>query len=253
VPPVATVPVPPSPTGPRIDVAETAPDLFLAGGYDAAPLGRIYWKVAATITAGPAPLRVRPFGDGAILLWPEGNAPCRGVLEAGNWPAQRLARRELALAAGESAKVTLVFDVPQGLSEASLQIAGLKPASARSATGPTAPGGTLQAGTYAESPPRNLRPLLEDAVMAALQSAAKLELIVARQGEGFTVSLPAAGADGTASPAGPGTYAVHLQRGPATLDGWLRTAGGGRLAVLYLEDAPFHQITFALPAGSGRP
>jgi hypothetical protein len=89
--------------------------------------------------------------------------------------------------------------------------------------------------------------------MAALQSQPKLELVVSRQGEGFALSLPGAGASGTAVSAGSGAYAARLQKGAAALDCVLRTAAEGKTVVLYLQDAPFHQITFALPAGAAAP
>jgi hypothetical protein len=237
--------VPPSPPESKCAVAQAVTDLFLSDGYCPAAPGQAYWKVEIDVTAGARALVVNPFAPRAGLTCPEGNFPCAGLLEPGTWPSQRAVRHPVSVPPGQTVKLKLLFDVPEDLTEAVLRLEGFSDTTVRPLAGPSGPGGTLSAGTYAEAPPRNLQPLLADPVMAAVQAASKLELTVAKNAEGYRLSLPGASVTGTASHAGSGTYEVHLQKGAASIEGKLRAATGGNLLILYLQDSPFHQITFA--------
>ena len=116
-----------------------------------------------------------------------------------------------------------------------------------SAEQPPSPGASKQAdlaGSYKEKPPRNLKPLLRHPVMAAIQSAPRHRIVVRRSKEGFVVSIPEAAVEGKAKSLGGGLYKAVLKRSADALDCKLRLINGGRGLILYLSDAPFHQVTY---------
>ena len=108
---------------------------------------------------------------------------------------------------------------------------------------PEPPAGGELVGAYDEQVPRNLRPLPRDAVIAAIQAGSKQALIVTRRPAGLRIEMPAAGVSGRAKPAGGGVFHATLARGDKTLNCKLRLFDGGRGLILYLRDAPFHQLT----------
>ena len=98
-------------------------------------------------------------------------------------------------------------------------------------------------GTYRELPPRNLKPLLKHPLMSAVQSAPRHELVIQTEDGKLSVSIPAAGVSGTASPAGDGLYTAELSNGLGKLGCWLRMVGTDKL-ILYLSEERFYQLTY---------
>jgi len=248
--PVTTEPTPPPPprvVAPKCVVKRAVADVFLADGYSPAPVTSCYWKVTAEIKAGDKAVSFAAHGRQAVLVFGRQEIPCLGVLLPGSIPSQRIARERVGLQARESRTVTLVFEVSQGLTDATMRIAGLPEAQVKVTRGLLDPGEGLRPGRYVEALPRNLSPLLRQPIIAALQSARQLSLEARRTGRSFALSFPQTGVAGAALPAGRGAYRVQLARGADSLECRLRVAGGGKRVVLYLADGPFRQITFAAP------
>jgi hypothetical protein len=217
------------------------------GGYYPAALGSIYWKMTAEIRAGTDPIAFRAMGEDVQLVFAGKAVDSLGIAEdtpAGQGPLPRRARQEtISIGPGQSRKVTLLFEVPVGISEGELVIGKLRwPFRTKSAVEPIPPASL--AGTFVEVAPRNLQPMLADPVMSAIQSAGLQQLAVRPNGNGLEVEIPQAHVYGLAKPAGPDVYGVGLAYGEYKLAANLRFVDGGRTAILYLADKPFHQITY---------
>ena len=99
-------------------------------------------------------------------------------------------------------------------------------------------------GAYVESAPRNLKPLLRDPVMAAVQSAPNHRLTITAGNGELTAVIREAGVGGPVKRRGDGMYDVELRRGTDTLKSKLRLTDNGQRVILYLADRPFHQIVY---------
>ena len=222
-------------------VARAATDLFAADGYWPAAPDRVYWKLSVRVTAGPKPLAFDTAGE-HVTLSAEGKtfASLGGPGGRSAIPIRATAGR-VRLAPGRSAEAILLFDVPRSLRGAELRIRGLPPMAVRM---PQPPAGGELVGAYDEQVPRNLRPLPRDAVIAAIQAGPRQTLLVTRRPDGLRIEMPEAGVSGAAKPAGGGVFHATLACGDKTLNCKLRLFDDGRGLILYLRDAPFHQLTF---------
>ena len=246
----------PAPQQPRCDVVALATTTLGPGGYYPAALGSIYWKMTAEIKAGTDSIAFRAMGKDVQLVFAGKAVDSLGIAEdtpVGQGPLPRLARQEtISVKPGQSRKVTLLFEVPVGISEGELVIGKLRwPFRTKSAVEPIPPASL--AGTFVEVAPRNLQPMLADPVMSAIQSAGQQQLAVRPNGSGLEVEIPQAHVYGLAKPAGQDVYGVGLAYGEYKLAANLRFVDGGRTAILYLADKPFHQITYINQSASSPP
>jgi len=246
----------PAPQQPRCDVVGMVTTTLGPGGYYPAALGSIYWKMTAEIRAGTDPIAFRAMGEDVQLVFAGKAVDSLGIAEdtpAGQGPLPRLARQEtISVKPGQSRKVTLLFEVPVGISEGELVIGKLRwPFRIESAVEPIPPASL--AGTFVEVAPRNLQPMLADPVMSAIQSAGQQQLAIRPNGSGLEVEIPQAHVYGLAKPAGLDVYGVGLAYGEYKLAANLRFVDGGRTAILYLADKPFHQITYINQSASSPP
>ena len=255
--PVAKVGPAPQPATPqpRCDVVGLVTTTFGPGGYYPAALGSIYWKMTAEIKAGAAPIAFNAMGKDVQLSFAGKVVDSLGIAEdspAGQGPLPRLARQgAVSIKPGQSRKVTLLFEVPAGISAGELVIAKMRCPFTVKLAEPIAPASL--AGTFVEVAPRNLQPMLADPVMSAIQSAGRHELAVRPSASGLEVEIPQAQVYGLATPAGPDVYGVGLAYGEHKLAANLRFVDGGRTAILYLADKPFHQITYVNQFASSQP
>ena len=241
---------------PRCDVVALVTTTLGPGGYYPAALGSIYWKMTAEIRAGTDPIAFRAMGKDVQLVFAGKAVDSLGIAEdspAGDGPLPRRSRQEtISIGPGQSRKVTLLFEVPVWISEGELVIGKLRwPFRTKSAVEPIAPASL--AGTFVEVAPRNLQPMLADPVMSAIQSAGQQQLAIRPNGSGLEVEIPQAHVYGLAKPAGLDVYGVGLAYGEYKLAANLRFVDGGRTAILYLADKPFHQITYINQSASSPP
>jgi hypothetical protein len=236
--------VPPA-AQPTCKAIDTLTTVFAADGYFPAPPNGIYVKVVAAVSAGSEPLRFRNHGDDAVLTIDGRSHPSLGSPADGMRGLPVLSRKgTVDVPAGGSRETALLFLVPRESSSGELSIRG----AGRAAL--TLPGKPLDLpanrllGAYREAAPRNLRPLLRDPVMAAVQSAPKHRLVIAEARTGLRVAIPAAAVSGSARRVAPGLFRAPLRRGGHVLDCTLRFLGGGQSLLLYLADRPFHQLTY---------
>jgi len=228
-----------------LKLIEARSDVFAVDGYRPAAPWKIYWKLKLQLVAGADGLRIETYGDGIQLKVGTKTIPSLGTVGAAG--AVRLgARREtIELSPGASRLIEALFEVPVSARVGRLSVRGVGQAQVGPIAAATEPGPLGAVGSYAESAPRNLRPLLGDPVMSAIQSAAAQTLIVARDGNELTVEIPAAGVAGTVRSLGGGVYEALLKYGEHSLTCKLRSIRRGKAIILYLKDEPFHQLTYA--------
>ena len=250
-PPETIRPTSPSATSVRARVVDVSVDVFLGDGYLAAAPTVEYWKFRMEITA-----------DNGDLILDRGNR--QATLSAGDIDGRLVAIRHprsglvpdmvtVVIPAAIQRTVTFVFEMPAGSSR-DVMSARLKIIDVGTYL-PDIPGSGRESpasigGAYVEVPPRNLKPLLRDPVMAAIQGKPRQQIVIAGDDAGqLTVSLPTASVTGSGVLEGDGTYRLELTDGLHTLDCRLRVIDRDRL-LLYLADEPFHQMTFARGAAA---
>jgi hypothetical protein len=235
-------PPPPKPAGCVWEAKATSAGVFAAGGYRPAPPGRVYVRVTVAVTAGEKPLSLRTFGDDVVLeLAGEKVASLGLAAEAASLFVQA-EPRVVRVEPGAKRELTFLFETPQKAGQATLVIAPDTKAPAGYLA--LKPPDASPVGRYVEAAPRNLKPLLRDPVMAAVQAAGGQQLIVRQRARSLQVQIPSAGVTGSAQSAGEGVYAAALRHEGHLLRCKLRLIEGGKRLVLYLSDAPFHQLTY---------
>lgn len=246
-PPPETSPVVTAPDAPAVSGASLSGEprwsAFASSGYYPARPGRLYYVLPVRFTsAGDKPLHFNPMESARLIL--DGRPyPCLGeAVENTQLPLQAR-RRVVELPPAGYATAHLLFEAPEASQRGALQLDALGelpvmlPAPKRASVSP--------AGRFVEIPPRNLKVLLDDPVMAAVQSAARQELQIRENGTLLDVRIPEAEVIGQARPAGTDAYAVVLRHGPHSIESTLRFLPDGKRIVLYLSDAPMHQITYS--------
>lgn len=236
---------PPPVSGIACEVKSAAMDMFAGEGYFPAAVGKVYLKAHATITAQDSPMVFTPAGDEVTVSIGATAIPSLGlaVTSPGLVPAQA-DLTPVRLEPGQSRDVTFLFLVPAGAAPTALTIAGMDPAPLpRLASPPAVQPGAL-AGRFAEAQPRNLKPLLADPVMAAIQDSRNHQIFVRGRGDTLTVYVTPGTIRGVAKPIGGGLYETVLKHGGDELTCTLRLADGGDTLIVYLADEPFHQMTY---------
>ncbi len=225
-------------------VVNAVRDVFATAGYFPAKSRCLYWKVTVEIQAGSGQdFSFSSFGDEATLTAAGVTVPSLGVHVPTAVLPVRAVERTVRVPAGQTEKVTLLFEGPEQGAFGKISIRGAGMVEFTPGFVPKV-SDTL-AGSYTESQPRNLRPLLQDPIMSAIQSGTGLNLVAQESGDGYDISLPEVGISGQAKSSGPGIFAVVFKQGAAELKGKLRLIEGGKRLVFYLSDEPFHQLTFA--------
>ncbi|MBN1943096.1 MAG: hypothetical protein JW849_07355 [Phycisphaerae bacterium] len=239
----AAVTSPEAPTGPGATlVGEPAWSVFASGKYYPAPPGRRYCTISVRLQSpDEKPLRFAPAEAAKLVLGNVTHACLGEPVENAQLPV-RCRQRTIELPAAHHATVRLLFDLPEAAGRGTLHLDGL----GELAVALAAPAGAKAspAGRFVEAPPRNLKVLLSDPVMAVIQSAAQQELRIRKSGNVFDVRIDEAEVIGQARPAGGDVYTVTLRHGPHSIEGALRLLPDGRQIVLYLSNAPMHQITY---------
>ena len=236
----------PKPVVPGCEVLAITSMPFIADGYFPASAGSLYWRITANVSAGREQISFATSGSDVRLVF--GNERFASLGEpAGNeglFPA-RGRQTTISLQPGEARKATFLFEVPTDLTRGRLFIRGVTyedivlPAPQQ-----LLPAARL-AGTYQETPPRHLKPMLRDPVMAAIQAAGRQEMVVSPDAQGIRVTIPAARVTGVGKQVAPGLFRTILKRRDHSLDAAVRFVEGGRRVVLYLADRPYHQLTYA--------
>lgn len=243
-PPSAVVKTPPK-TLPGPSVTLTGPAVFstfASGGYYPAGPGRRYCTLSVRIQS-PAnkPLHFAP-AEAARLVLDDATYPCLGEAVPDAQLPLVAKQRKVKLSPAAAVTLHLLFELPARETRGTLRIDALGeleiplPAPATGNTSPT--------GRFVEVAPRNLKVLLTDPVMAAIQSAARQELQIRQNGSLLDVRIPDAEVIGQARPVGKNVYAVVLRHGPHSIEGTLRLLPDGQRIVLYLRNAPMHQMTY---------
>ena len=236
-------------------VVTCAMDSFAGGGFFPAGPGRLFCQVRAEVTAGDDKLELYNHGKAAVLRiglesYPSLGEPVKSILPA--LPH----RKHLSIPARGSRTITMLFELPQkavgaGETTGIVSLGKIGPASVKLGS----PAHVLPAkavadssSPYVETAPRNTKPLLSDPVMSAIQQTMPQKLSV-RPGPDNSVKLTLGSGEvtGTARPDARGLYVTKLTHNGSTLQCLLRFAHGGKEAILYLSEEPFHQLTFARP------
>lgn len=234
----------PAPVAAAIQVLEASRQLFASGGYYPAAPEAVYWKVRLSLRADKKPLRLEVPGDVEMLAGPQ-RLTCLGAVGQGGLIPPRSRTGQVSLAPGAPRELTLLFEAPRSLSPTGLSVRGLGEAALPPTPQPRPPASAAIIGNYLEKAPRNLRPLLEDPVMAALQKAPGQRLAVRPTESDSSFDLVILGVlSAEVQAVGKGLYSAVLRLGDSTLDCRLRLADSGNTLILYLSDQPFHQLTY---------
>jgi hypothetical protein len=105
-------------------------------------------------------------------------------------------------------------------------------------------------GTFKEALPRNLEPLLEHPVMAALQSGGPGEMTVRAVRGGYGLAFHASGVRGLATYSRSGIYDVTLRHEGERLACKLQLIDSGKRAMLHLANKPWRTMTFVRDGAS---
>jgi hypothetical protein len=218
---------------------------FASGGYYPAPRQRLFCRLEARLRAGGKPVRLENHGP-AVTLSLEGKTyPSLGeVVEEAFLPV-RASRRTLHLPAGSEGTHVFLFELPAAGGTGQLQIEWLGRVEVTLPVPPEA--GVPQEGEYVEALPRNLKPLLTDPVISAILSAPETTLQIRQDGKILRLRVTKANVVGRTRGAETSCREMVLHNGPHSLSGWLRALPDQRI-ILYLGDAPMHQITYRRPA-----
>ena len=244
---------PPSLAGHKQQVVATAVDDFATGGYFPARPGMVYWNVTVTLKAGSEALQVLTYGRDVVLYVDDRPYESLGVQADQAGLVLRGERRNVILYPGQAQTFTFLFEVPADKQRGKLKVGPIGEATVELASTAVPPPAGALAGAYEEASPRNLKPLLRNPVMAAIQSTPDQELIERPNGETLDVSIPSAGVTGTARLAPDGMYKAVLKHQADELKCQLRPRHDGSGVILYLADEPFHQLTYVKSTGARKP
>ena len=228
----------------RVEMISVSTDVFATGGYCPAPVGFVYWKVKLALTAGDTFIAFGARGeDVSIKVGAKDYRSLGTLLREPDLPIRARPGR-IEVPVHQTREVELLFEVNQAGRVGELRIADVGNLRVGPVTPP--PGGDVRSavGAYREIPPRNLKPLLRDPVMAAIQSAPDQRLVIGRERSELTVRIDPAGVTGTVRPANGVLEGVVHHRGDSLICK-LRPIRSGEGLILYLKDAPFHQLTYA--------
>jgi DNA-directed RNA polymerase subunit RPC12/RpoP len=232
----------------RMAVRDTETAYFAADGYYPAGPKSLYWIVTLSVTAGRDGLSLTTFGDaialrvGGKVITPLGvvSEPGRDVLP------RRAEHQQMKLEPQTTRAMRLLFEVPASADAAKIEVRGVGTADVVMIGLPAPPGEGDILGNFAETSPRNLKPLLRGGLAQAFQESPDQSLRIFRDQRNNQLRLhaPNAGANGDLKPLGNGLYEAQLGsrrgRGKVTI----RVINGGKGVILYLSDEPFHQMTF---------
>lgn len=226
-------------------VARAELDVFAAQGYFPAPPGMSYLRAEVRLKAVRSPIDLSTDKQDVAVSFGDSVIPALGAPAATGLVPVLSQPVTVHLAPGQSRDMTFLFLVPSHLRRAELTIRNVPPAPFRPIRPSATPPATALAGTFIEKRPRNLRPLMKDPVIAAVQGARQQRLYVHRRTDTLQVYITPAGVRGVAKPIAPGLYETMLKRGSQERMCRLRLAKGGDTLIVYFADKPFHQMTYA--------
>lgn len=220
-------------------------DMFAAEGYFPAPPGMVYLKAQAHITVRDSAVAFSPAGQDVTLSVGPDTVQSLGLLAASpSLVPMQADRTPVQIEPGQSRDLTFLFLVPAGGPPTTLTVAGIDPAKVPRPDSPRTLDAGALAGKFAEAQPRNLKPLLSDPVMAAIQDNRNHQVYVLERSDTLRVYVTPGTVRGVAKPVGGGMYETVLKHGKDELTCKLRLADGGDTLIVYLTDEPFHQMTY---------
>ena len=237
----------PRPRTPSCTVLAAVPGALAAGALPAPPRS-VYWRLTVRVSAGADPVSFKAQGRDVRLVFGAERFESLGIPADGGglFPAPGK-QAAVSLQPGEQRVLTFLFEVPADRTAGGLFI---RRVAYEDITLPAvdAPAGEALRGTWREAPPRHLKPMLRDPVMAAIQAAPDQRLMISPAPDGLHLAIPDARVAGVGRPAGPGLFQTSLTCDGHVLNGaMLRFADGGRRAILYLAEGPYHQLTYVNP------
>ncbi len=240
------VPRPPREDSVAFVVTSARFDLFAADGYYPAPPDMAYLKTAVTVSAKGSALEFDSHGTDVTLSYGDNQQ----VTSLGLVAPSRLVpvpshKMHVRVEPGQSRKMTFLFLVPaQKLPRGKLLVHGVGTAPTPKVALGKAPEAGALAGRFTEAEPRNLKPLMTDPVIAAVQGARGQELFVHQRRDTLHVYITPGSVRGVAKPVGKGVYETVLKHGKDQRECRLRLAPDGETLIVYFADKPFHQMTY---------
>ncbi len=228
-------------TGRRGRLTTAQWSIFASKGSFPARAGYVYCRLTAELYAGNKPLKLPNAGRKVSLHLSSGQFKSLGFPVGESIVPVQSRRRTIRISPGQSGTYTFLFEIPARSDKGELRIADFAPMPI-----------SLKikrhqqdmAGEFIEVPPRNLKPLLRDPVMAALQATPRQKLIVEKKDGEYSVSIPAAGIVGSGTLLKEGLCKLEMRKGENMASAKLQLAPDGNCLILHLRDKPMHQITY---------
>ncbi|MBT3201382.1 MAG: hypothetical protein HN350_15890 [Phycisphaerales bacterium] len=259
--PVTTKPIidkPIPPVTPKIIAAcravTSVTDSFASGGFFPAKPGKVYCRITVQVKAGDDKVEFSNYGESAKLQIGLNSFTSIGEPVKTIFPTLPQ-RKHFIIPSKTSKTLTMLFDLPEKAlgktgARGVVTLGKLPPMSIQLGS----PAHVLPAAAvtdkskpYLEIAPRNTRPMLSDPVMAAIQRTTPQKLSIRKGPADGSVKLSLGSGEitGAATRDSRGLYVAQLKHNKNTLDCLLRFSHGGREAILYMSEEPFHQLTFA--------
>jgi len=239
----------PQPKPATCDVVAAWADPFAGEGYAPARPDRVYRKITALVQAGDKPVSLKTYGPDITLSVGGEKYASLGSPASAGLLAMHPAQQTVEMEPRASKRVTFLFDLPADPASFGAGVLDVESIAKVGVPAAAVPAGDIPAEPtkFVEAPPRNLRPMLQHPVMAAIQGAINQTLVLSNGGAVLKITLPEASVSGTATETSPGHYQAQLKQDNATLACRLRVLDQGKRVILYLADEPFHEITYVQP------
>jgi len=241
--------VPPAPTtgtaSSALRLLEAKPSVFAVGGYFPARPGWTYWTIRIAVNAEDKPVAFNANGPDVIVKLAGASYESLGLQAGESVVPVRAQRKAVHIPSGEAREIALLFEAPSAAEgEAVLTIQGLGGLHVM-LPAPAALPAEAVVGAFEEEPPRNLKILETDPVIAAIQAAAQTMIVQKGKEPGtLGVTLPAAGVSGSIAPGRDGLYDLTLWKDDKSVNGKVRLFDGGKRLILYFSEQPFSGLTF---------
>ena len=217
---------------------------ILAGeSFIPAPAGKAFLLATVRIRAGAEAVRFST-ADGVVSLVSEGvEMPVLGVAAPKGAFAVGARQAALDIPPMSSQVETFVFVVPADLTGGAIYVTDVAVADLPKLPKRRRPGRKRMRGTYTEVA-RFLKLGFRDPIMERVRRAGKHEIVITGRNGPLNVAIPKTSLTGRAKPDGNGAFTAELTDGSAKLPSRLRFHSDGKHLVLYLADAPYHQVVY---------
>jgi len=229
----------------KVSIVDQKTSMFASGSSCPAMPGSIYCHLSVSVSAGSSDLEFRTFGDSAMLEIDGNTYESLGEVVSSAIPVK--ARKSICnMYAGVKEQITLLFEIPERSGKGRLRLKGFEDNLQMEIVLPSSdidPDHFI--GEYVEAG-RNLKPLLRDNVMRAIQLNYPSTLSIRKDGgNALQLLVPGAGVSGANISMKGNLWEFRLKKGTDSIRcrALLLPNERGKL-ILYLRNEPMYQIVY---------